>query len=118
MNIKLIILREDKINEIFKIKRTSEKYVGLIEDVFDDFNNIYKDYSDLVIDETYQRKGYGKLATNKIIEHFKIMNESNIIKIEVFNENISAIKCYEKCGFKITKQCDWNNSFVEMEIVL
>lgn len=147
MNIKLIILREDKINEIFKIKRTSEKYVGLIEDVLDDFNNIYKDYSDLVgiylddqiiglvvmtnkplngkysftdlvIDETYQRKGYGILATNKIIEHFKNRNESNIIKIEVFNENISAIKCYEKCGFKITKQCDWNNSFVEMEIVL
>ena len=55
---------------------------------------------------------------HKIIDYFKNMDESKIIKIEVFSENTIAIKCYEKCGFKITKQCDWNNSFVEMEIVL
>ena len=42
MNIKLIILREDKINEIFKIKRTSEKYVGLIEDVLDEVGKKFK----------------------------------------------------------------------------
>ena len=39
---------ESKINEIYKIKRTSERYVGLIEDVLEDYNKIYKDYSDLV----------------------------------------------------------------------
>lgn len=147
MCIHLIKLQNKVVNEIYKIKRTSEQYVGLIEDVLEDYNNIYKDYSDLVgiylddkiiglvvltnkplndkysftdliIDEDYQHKGYGKQITNKIIDYFKNMDESKIIKIEVFSENTIAIKCYEKCGFKITKQCDWNNSFVEMEIVL
>lgn len=145
MCIHLIKLEDKKMKEIYKIKRTSEQYVGLIEDVLEDYNNIYKDYSDLVgiylnkkiiglvvltnkplngkysftdfiIDEDYQHKGYGKQATNKIVEHFKKMNESKIIKIEVFNENIIGVKCYEKCGFRITKKCDWNNSFLEMEI--
>ena len=145
MCIKLIKLHDKKVNEIYKIKRTSEQYVGLIEDILDDYNNIYKQYSDLVgifldekiiglvvltnkplngkysftdliIDEDYQHKGYGFLATNKIIEHFKKRNESNIIKIEVFNENFKAINCYEKCGFQFTKKCEWNNSFIEMEI--
>lgn len=147
MCIHLIKLEDKKIKDIYKIKRTSEQYVGLIEDVLEDYNNIYKDYSDLVgiyidekiiglvvltnkplngkysftdliIDEDYQHKGYGKQATNKIVEHFKKMNESKIIKIEVYSENTIAIKCYEKCGFRITKKCDWNNCFVEMEIDL
>lgn len=145
--IKLINLKTEIIKEVYKIKRTSTKYVGLIEDVLEDYNDLYKEYSDLysiylddkiiglvvisrtplngkwcftdlVIDDDYQHQGYGKLATNKIIEHFKNRNESNVIKIEVFNENINAIKCYEKCGFKITKQCDWNHSFIEMEFKL
>ena len=145
MSINLIKLQDKETNEIYKIKRTSEQYVGLIEDVLEDYNNIYKDYSDLVgiylnekiiglviltnkplnckysfndliIDEDYQNKGYGKQVTNKIIDYFKSMDESKIIKIEVFSENTIAIKCYEKCGFRITKKCDWNNCFVEMEI--
>ena len=147
MSINLIKLQDKETNEIYKIKRTSEQYVGLIEDVLEDYNNIYIDYSDLVgiylgdkiiglvvltnkplngkysftdliIDEDYQHKGYGKQATNKIVEHFKKMNESKIIKIEVFSENTIAIKCYEKCGFRITKKCDWNDCFVEMELTL
>ena len=147
MSINLIKLQDKETNEIYKIKRSSEQYVGLIEDILEDYNKMYKEYSDLVglylndkiiglvvmtnkplndkysftdliIDEDYQHKGYGKQATNKIVEHFKKMNESKIIKIEVFSENTIAIKCYEKCGFRITKKCDWNNCFVEMEITL
>lgn len=147
MSINLIKLQDKEVNEIYKIKRKSDKYVGLIEDILEDYYEIYKEYSDLfglylndkiiglvvmtnkplndkysftdlVIDEDYQHKGYGVLATNKIIEYFKNLDESKIIKIEVFNENFNAIKCYEKCGLKITKTCDWNSSFVEMEIIL
>lgn len=145
MCIHLIKLEDKKMKEIYKIKRTSKQYVGLIDDVLEDYNEIYKDYSDLVgiylnekiiglvvltnkplngkysftdfiIDEDYQHKGYGKQVTNKIIDYFKNMDESKIIKIEVFSENTIAIKCYEKCGFRITKKCNWNNNFLEMEI--
>lgn len=75
-------------------------------------------FIDLVIDEDYQHKGYGLLATKKIIEYFKNMSEAKVIKIEVFNKNLRAIKCYKKCGFKMTKECEWNSSFLEMEIVI
>ena len=147
MCINLIKLQGKEINEVYKVKRTSEQYVGLIEDILEDYNNVYKEYSDLVglylndkiiglvvmankqlngkysftdliIDEEYQGKGYGLLSTQKIIESFRKMNQSKIIKIEVFNENLKAIKCYEKCGFMITKPCSWNSNFVEMEFEL
>ena len=96
MSINLIKLQDKETNEIYKIKRTSKKYIGLIEDILEDCNKMYKEYSDLV----------GLYLNDKII------------KIEVFNENIIAVKCYEKGGFSITKKCDWNNTFVEMEITL
>ena len=46
------------------------------------------------------------------------MSEAKVIKIEVFNKNLRAIKSYKKCGFKMTKECEWNSSFLEMEIVI
>ena len=111
--IKLINLENETIKETYNIKRISTRYVGLIDDIFDDYNNLYKEYSDFyciylddkilgyvvisitplngkwsftdfVIDEDYQHQGYGKLVTNKIIEYFKNSNECNIIKVEVF----------------------------------
>ncbi len=147
MDIKLVMIQENNIQEAYKIKRKSEQYVGLIEDIIKDYNEMYKEYSDLygiylrdriiglvvllntplngkwgftdlVIDEDLQHQGYGKKVTNIIIKHFKTMKEANIIQIEVFEENMKAISCYEKCGFKVTKPCEWNSSFVEMEINL
>ena len=48
MCINLIKLQGKEINEVYKVKRTSEQYVGLIEDILEDYNNVYKEYSDLV----------------------------------------------------------------------
>ena len=48
MCIHLIELQNELIDDIYKIKRASEKYVGLIEDVLYDYNNFYKEYSDLI----------------------------------------------------------------------
>jgi len=48
----------------------------------------------------FQNKGYGTDAMNVLINF--IFKEMNIIKIklDVYNFNEIAIRCYEKCGFK------------------
>lgn len=52
-------------------------------------------------DKEYWNKGYGTDALNILIKF--IFQQMNIhkIKINVFEYNKRAIKCYEKCGFKI-----------------
>lgn len=48
----------------------------------------------------FQNKGYGTDAMNILIDFiFKEMN-INKIKLDVYEFNNKAIKCYEKCGFK------------------
>lgn len=147
MDVKLVKLSEENISESYKIKRTSEKYVGLINDIlttyfetyktFSDLIGIYLDdkiiglvvltntllngtmsFTDLVIDEDYQNLGYGTLAVKQIIKYFKNLDKSNVIKIVVFKENIKAIKCYEKCGFKISNHCEKDDNFLVMEKTL
>lgn len=52
-------------------------------------------------DKNYWEKGYGTDAIKVLIKF--IFNEMNInrIKLNVFSFNKRAIKCYEKCGFKV-----------------
>lgn len=147
IDIRLVNITSLQSTEPYKVKRNSDMYVGRVEDIIDDYNDVYKDYSDLygvyygnniiglvvlsnqlingkwsfndlIIGDDYQNQGFGELSTYLIIEYFKKKGNSNIIKIEVFKENIRAIRCYEKCGFTITKKCEWDSNFLEMEINL
>ena len=53
-----------------------------------------------VIDEAYQRKGYGQALLNKIIED-SIKNNSTNIVLEVKVSNQKGINFYKKNGFKV-----------------
>ncbi|WP_130805560.1 GNAT family N-acetyltransferase [Senegalia massiliensis] len=52
-------------------------------------------------DKDYWSKGYGTDALKVLIKF--IFNEMNInkIKLNVYSFNKRAIRCYEKCGFKV-----------------
>ncbi|MCC7554256.1 MAG: GNAT family N-acetyltransferase [Methanobacteriaceae archaeon] len=55
----------------------------------------------LLLDKSYQSKGYGKEATNLLLEYsFNILNLNNVM-LYVIDFNEKAIAMYEKCGFKI-----------------
>ena len=54
---------------------------------------------------------------NGILFSFKKKGNSNIIKIEVFKENIRAIKCYEKCNFKLIADYDGKDTLGNPEII-
>lgn len=53
-------------------------------------------------DANYRNNGYGTEAIRMVLEYgFKYLNLNNI-DLDVLSFNTRAIKCYEKCGFKMT----------------
>ncbi len=55
----------------------------------------------MIGDKDYWNKGYGMDAMNTLVDFlFEEMN-MNKVKLGVFSFNERAIKCYEKCGFKV-----------------
>lgn len=67
----------------------------------------------LIADKNHRNKGYGEQLILKLLEiGFKEMNLHRI-DLGVFDFNLQAIKCYEKCGFK--KEGLFRDSFVIQE---
>lgn len=55
----------------------------------------------LIGDKNYRGKGYGEEAVKLMLDYsFNIANFNNIM-LSVYSHNKGAIRCYEKCGFKI-----------------
>ena len=77
-----------------------DKMIGTVS--LESINNIHRTATLGVFigDKDYRNKGYGTEAIKLILEYgFKYMNLNNI-KLDVFEFNNRALKCYEKCGFK------------------
>jgi len=55
----------------------------------------------IFLSESYTGKGYGTDAVMLVLNF--IFNEMNLnkVKLTVFSFNKRAVKCYEKCGFKV-----------------
>lgn len=53
-----------------------------------------------------QRKGYAK-ATIKFIDNYAVENNYDIIRLTVYENNLNAIKLYEKNGFKKVEEGNW-----------
>lgn len=58
---------------------------------------------DLVVTESYRRKGIGKLLLNALVD-FATNNDCRLIKWQVLDWNEPAIKFYEKIGVVFDKQ--------------
>ena len=56
----------------------------------------------LMIDEKYQKNGFGKIAMEIIIEKIKQDKTQNKIKLSTDPENIIGRKFYSKLGFEET----------------
>ena len=54
----------------------------------------------IIIDPDLRGKGYGKELINQAIEYAKNGLKAKEIKLGVFENNISAYKCYKSIGFK------------------
>jgi len=59
-----------------------------------------------MIDEAFQKRGYGRRAVNEAIRMAKnqFAGEADTIVLFVEPDNVSAIQLYESCGFKKTDE--------------
>lgn len=55
----------------------------------------------LIGDKTYRGKGLGVEIVNQLVEKSFLQFNYSLAELNVYDWNISAIKCYEKAGFKI-----------------
>ena len=87
----------------------NNKDIGLVQiykyedDINLNYNNTYE--YDLFIGNTnYLNKGIGKEIVELIDNLIYTKYKSDYIILRPFKRNIRAIKCYQKCGFKIIKE--------------
>jgi GNAT superfamily N-acetyltransferase len=52
----------------------------------------------MLIEESYRKKGIGKMLINNFIKWVK-ENKINRIKVSVYDKNTNAIEFYKKTGF-------------------
>ena len=71
------------------------------------FDEDYEDPDDrywlwrFMIDERFQRRGYGTAALGVIVAYFK-ENGANHIKLSTKPDNTTALSLYRRCGFRET----------------
>lgn len=90
---------KEKNRYTFKIvEESTNKTIGHAQAVLD--NNTVRLGRLLVGEPNLRGKGYGQLAVKALLQF--AFNFSNVdhVELNVFDWNISAIKCYEKVGFE------------------
>ncbi|WP_270170282.1 GNAT family N-acetyltransferase [Paenibacillus sp. SYP-B4298] len=79
--------------------RDTEDYIGQI-DLFElDWKNRTAELGIVIGNRVNQGKGYGTEAVRLLIQFALHSMNLNRIQLEVNEDNGSAIRCYEKCGF-------------------
>ena len=80
------------------------------------YKNIYE-YDLFIGEEEYLSKGIGTIIVNKIDEMIFSEYLADAIILRPFTRNIRAIKCYEKCGFKLIRECNSSDTLGNPEKV-
>lgn len=75
--------------------------------------NLNKDNKVFSIDifigeDTYHNLGIGSTIINYISDY--LLNDCEIVALTPERDNVNAIKCYQKCGFKIVKEYNYLDS--------
>lgn len=83
------------------IDKSNDKLIGNCSLFNIDHHDGKAGFGIFIGDKSYWNKGYGTEATKLILDYgFNILNLHNIW-LEVYSYNLSAIKSYEKVGFKL-----------------
>ncbi|NOR44954.1 MAG: GNAT family N-acetyltransferase [Candidatus Delongbacteria bacterium] len=80
------------------IDNKTKELVGHVQFLIDKPNDI-AGIARMIIAPKQRGKGYGKFVINELLKFGFNEIKLNLINLVVFDLNISAIKCYENCGF-------------------
>ena len=76
-------------------------YIEQNEVIFEEDNsNIYALISDICVLKSFQNQGIAGHLLDKIFDHLKIKQFNGRIRVNSLTNNLSAIRTYEKYGFK------------------
>lgn len=76
-------------------------YIEQDDTIFEEeSSNIYAYISDICVLKKFQNNGIAGNLLNKIYEDLKLNKFKGRIRINTLANNVTAIKTYEKCGFK------------------
>jgi len=81
-------------------KIDDDKILGLVSLTNIDFINRCAEFHIMIGDKQNRGKGIGYFATTEILNHAFYNMNLNRVELEVLENNIPAIKLYEKIGFK------------------
>lgn len=84
-----------------------------------DFTNLSAEFGRIMIgDDDYKGKGLGAKITSAIVNYaFEELNLKNVY-LEVFSDNLSAIKTYEKAGFKFESESRIDNRLITKMVII
>ena len=116
---------EKGIQKLFIIQYKG-KDIGLVQlykferniqlDTLNDFENIYE-YDLFIGEEKYLSKGIGTDIVKLINEIIYSNYKADAIILRPFKRNVRAIKCYEKCNFKLIADYDGKDTLGNPEII-
>jgi len=93
------IINNSKISYIID-DRNGNKVIAICRGVYKPYkNSVY--VSMVHVSESYRGKGLCNQVLNNLIKSYKGINYFNL---SVLKNNIPAVKCYSKLGFKITNE--------------
>lgn len=109
-NLPDVTLRDLEIWYYNKIRKNNNKYFSIFNEEnrligYMGIKNIRRIFKDsvlgIVLDPNYINRGYGTEAIKTFLDYyFNVMNMKKLyLEVAMFNKR--AIRCYEKCGFKI-----------------
>lgn len=81
--------------------KDTEEYLGQIDFIKIDWKNRRALMGMIIGKEEYHNKGYGTEAMKLLLEYGFNRLGLNKVELEVRAYNKKALRCYEKCGFKV-----------------
>ncbi len=80
---------------------TNENIIGHAELLLSG-SDMYKIDKLIIGDSSNRGKGIGQQTIKALLDYAFDILKASVVELNVFDWNIAAIKCYEKCGFAIT----------------
>lgn len=108
-------IKERLVDSIYTKFFTAEingETIGTVELGFINYKKMECRICRFLIGEEYRNKGYGSQISNYLIDYAFNELKMERVLLNVSPSNSSAIKCYEKVGFKIVEKKEKNGSRV------
>lgn len=100
------------------VRKSDDSLIGFA--ALYNINEVEAEFGRLIVDkEKYNQPGLGKLILRHLIDISKVQFHLSKLKLDVFADNISALKIYEQCGFSEYERTSLDNRvLIRMELYL